>query len=253
MNALRWKSINVQNKKLYVISLYGSPSQSKDEFEPFLLNFEHLVSDRIRHDPLFMLVTGDFIVQMSYSWNNDLTASEGSHFVAITSSYGLSQLICGPKNILPSSCSYVDLIFMNQSNSIIGSGVHVSLYPNCHQQMVYAKLNLRIECTPQPRNPRPHCMNSYFGTIKILTLNCSIVRLKPSAGRNCLKISKQLFFKISSQIRAQSVMTRTSLPRWYNDQIKIAIEKNNHLFKNYMDNGRLVVDCVKLKKRQVQN
>ena len=48
-------------------------------------------------------------------------------------------------------------------------------------------------------------------------------------------------------------MTRTSLPRWYNDQIKIQIEKNNHLFKNYMDNSRLVVDRVKLKKMQVQN
>ena len=102
------------------------------------------------HNPLFMLVTGDFIVQTSYSWNNDLTASEGSHFVAITSSYGLRQLICEPKNILPSSSSYVDLIFMNQSNSIIDSGVHASLYPNCHQQMVYAKLNLKIEYTPQP-------------------------------------------------------------------------------------------------------
>ena len=32
--------INIQNKKGYVISLYRSPSQSKDEFDHFLLNVE---------------------------------------------------------------------------------------------------------------------------------------------------------------------------------------------------------------------
>ena len=31
--------INIQNKKGYVISLYRSPSQSKDKFDQFLLNF----------------------------------------------------------------------------------------------------------------------------------------------------------------------------------------------------------------------
>ena len=39
--------INIQNKKGFVISLYPSPNQSKDEFDQFLLNFEQLVSDRI--------------------------------------------------------------------------------------------------------------------------------------------------------------------------------------------------------------
>ena len=37
--------INIQNKKGYVISLYRPPSESRDEFDQFLLNFEQLTSD----------------------------------------------------------------------------------------------------------------------------------------------------------------------------------------------------------------
>ena len=52
--------INIQNKKGYVISLYRSPSQSKDEFDQFLLNFEQLISDIMSQNRHFLLVTGDF-------------------------------------------------------------------------------------------------------------------------------------------------------------------------------------------------
>ena len=55
--------IYIQNKKGYVISLYRSPSQRKDEFDQFLLNFEQLISDRMSQNPHFILVTGDFNVR----------------------------------------------------------------------------------------------------------------------------------------------------------------------------------------------
>ena len=67
--------INIQNKKGFVISLYWSPNQSKDEFDQFLLNFEQLISDRMSQNPHFILVTGDFNVRSSSWWKNDLTMS----------------------------------------------------------------------------------------------------------------------------------------------------------------------------------
>ena len=51
--------INIQNKKGYLISLYRSPSQSKDKFDHFIVNFEQLVSDRMSQNSLFILVTGN--------------------------------------------------------------------------------------------------------------------------------------------------------------------------------------------------
>ena len=52
--------INIQNNAGYVIYLYQSPSQSKYEFDHFLLNFEQFISDRMSQNRLFMLVTGDW-------------------------------------------------------------------------------------------------------------------------------------------------------------------------------------------------
>ena len=48
--------------------------------------------------------------------------------------------------ILPSSC--IGLIFMSQSNLIADSSVHSSLDPNCHYQILFAKLNLHIVYPP---------------------------------------------------------------------------------------------------------
>ena len=128
--------------------MYRSPSQSKDEFGQFFLNFEQLISDRMSHNPHFILVTGDFNIWSFSWWKNDLTTIEGNQVDAITSSYGLSQLICEPTHILQNSSSCIDLIFINQNNFIMDSGVHASLHPNCHHQIVYAKLNLKIEHPP---------------------------------------------------------------------------------------------------------
>ena len=67
---------------------------------------------------------------------------------AITSSYGLSQLVCEPTHILPNLSSCIDLIFINQNKFTRNSGVHASLHPNFHHPIVYAKLNLKIEYPP---------------------------------------------------------------------------------------------------------
>ena len=56
-------------------------------------------------------------------------------------SYILSQLTCEPTHIWPNSSSCIDLIFINQNDFIMDSGVHASLHPNCPHQIVYAKLN----------------------------------------------------------------------------------------------------------------
>ena len=140
--------VNIQNKKGFVISLYRSPNESKDEFDQFLINFEQLLSDRMSQNRHFILVTGDFNVRSSFWCKNDITTSEGNQLDVIASSYGLSQLIFEPTHIFPDSSSWIDLIFINQNNLITDSGVHASLHPNCHHQIVYAKLNLKTEYPP---------------------------------------------------------------------------------------------------------
>ena len=45
------------------------------------------------------------------------------------------------------SASCIDLIFTNQSNLVIDSGVHPSLHTNCHHSIVYSKLNVNVKFT----------------------------------------------------------------------------------------------------------
>ena len=91
--------INIQNKKGYVVSLTDHLVKVRMSLISFVLNFEQLISDKMSPDPHFILVTGDFNVRSSSWWKNDLTTSEGNQVYAITSSYGLSQLICEPTHI----------------------------------------------------------------------------------------------------------------------------------------------------------
>ena len=58
--------ISIHNKKGHAISLHQSPSQSKVEFDQFLLNFKQLISDRMSRNPYFILAPGEFNVQSSY-------------------------------------------------------------------------------------------------------------------------------------------------------------------------------------------
>ena len=68
---------------------------------------------------------------------------------AITSQFGLKQLIQEPTHILNDSSSCIDLIFTSQPNLIMGLRVHYTLHQNCHHQLIYAKVNLKV-FSPSP-------------------------------------------------------------------------------------------------------
>ena len=48
----------------------------------------------------------------------------------------------------PNTSSCIDLIFTDQPNLVVDSGVHPSLHSNCHHQITYCKFNLFIEYSP---------------------------------------------------------------------------------------------------------
>ena len=85
--------------------LYRSSSQTQDEFEFFLKNFE-LTLDKIRENNLFIAVVLDDFNANSNNWcKADITSLEGSMIGTIASSYGLNQIIQEPIHVLNSSSS----------------------------------------------------------------------------------------------------------------------------------------------------
>ena len=66
----------------------------------------------------------------------------------MTSQFGLNQIINEPTHITKNSSTCIDLLFTSQTNLVIKSGVHSSLNPNCHHQIIFAKFDLRIFYPP---------------------------------------------------------------------------------------------------------
>ena len=82
------------------------------------------------------------------------------------------------QHVLENSSSCVDLIFISQPNLVVDSGVHPSLHPNCHHQIVYAKLKLKIHF--------PHLTNEKYGIMEEGTLNLSEEQFMNLIGREHL-------------------------------------------------------------------
>ena len=122
------------------ISLYRSPSQSPDVFEKFTDNFELNLDKIANKNPYLIVILGDFNAKSSNWYKHDTTIYEGSKINAITSQFGLKQLIKEPTHSLNDSSSCIDLIFTSQPNLVMESGVHSPLYQNCHHQLIHAKL-----------------------------------------------------------------------------------------------------------------
>ena len=122
------------------ISLYRSPNQSSDDFVSFLDNFELTLDALAQKNPFLMIALGDFNAKSSNWYNKDITSDEGRKIEAVTSQHGLRQEI--------------------------ESGVHPSLHPNCHHQIVFAKFNLDIVYPPPYEREIWHYQKANIDLIK---------------------------------------------------------------------------------------
>ena len=128
--------------------IYRSSSQNNSEFDSFLSNLEQLLRDINKCKPTVYVITGGFNARSSSWLSEDFNTSEGTKLYSLTSSNGFSQLINEPTHIKTNSSSCIDLIFTDQLNLSVNSGVHSSLHPNCHHQIVHTKFNLNISYSP---------------------------------------------------------------------------------------------------------
>ena len=142
--------ISLGGKLCNFISSYRSPSQSLNVFEKFADNFELNLDKITNKNPYLIVILGDFNAKSCNWYKHDTTTYEGSNIDAITSQFGLQQLIQESTHILSDSLSCIDLIFTSQSNLVMESGVHSSLHLNCYHQLIYVKSNLKVSFPPPP-------------------------------------------------------------------------------------------------------
>ena len=73
--------------------LYMSPSQTHDEFETFLKNFELTLDKNHENNSFMTVVLGDFNAKSNNWCKDDITSPECSKTDAIASGHGMNQLI----------------------------------------------------------------------------------------------------------------------------------------------------------------
>ena len=124
--------VSINNKRGYVVSMYCSPSQTSNDFNSFTTNLEKIVVNISSANSHFILMIGDFNAKSSNWPSNDTTTAEGAQLDYLISLYGMKQVITEPTHILENSSSCIDLIFSNQPNLIMDSGVHPTLHSKFH-------------------------------------------------------------------------------------------------------------------------
>ena len=80
--------VKIGDKTRNFVSLYRSPSQTKDEFENFIKNLE-INLEHIANKSPFLL--GNFNARMQGWYQNDITTFEGCKIDIATFQFGLSQ------------------------------------------------------------------------------------------------------------------------------------------------------------------
>ena len=83
------------------------------------------------------MVLGDFNAKCKLWFDQDNTTYEGSILHDLMAQCSFTQIIHEQTHILESSVSCIDLVFTSQENLVTNSGVHSSLHPNCHHQIVF--------------------------------------------------------------------------------------------------------------------
>ena len=136
--------VKIGEKTCNFVSLYRTPSQTKDEFENFIKNLELNLEHIANKSSFLIVVLGHFNARMQGWYRNDITTFDGCMIGFATSQFSLGQIVKEPIHIFSNSASRIDLIFRFQPNLVINSGVHPPLYPNCHHEIIFTKFNLTI-------------------------------------------------------------------------------------------------------------
>ena len=80
------REINIQNTTGYAAVLDRSPSQSSNEFEEFLVNFDKLWNQV--NISSFTVILRDFNARSQSWWSDDIRSYEGSHIDFLINTYG---------------------------------------------------------------------------------------------------------------------------------------------------------------------
>ena len=229
-------SLSVYGKQCNITLIYRSPSQSSEEFDKFLSNFEFLLDYIANRNPFVSIIIGDFNARSNNWCSSDKTTYEGKKIESLTSQCGFKQVISDPTHILESSSSCIDLIFTSQPNLVMNSGVHSSLHPNCHHQIIHAKFNLKIFYPPPYERVVWHYQDANNDLIQRSISQFNWERAFSNKGVNKqISIFNETILNIMTNfIPHETKIFNDREPPWINNKVKTMIQEKNKVYQLYL-------------------
>ena len=149
------------------------------------------------------------------------------------------QRISQSTHLLPQTSYRIDLIFTDEPNLIVDSGVYPSLHLNCHHQITYGKLNLSIEYPS-----RYECSVWDYNRANNKEIKKFIESVKWEVMFNDNSVQKQVSIFNETLMNILSNFTPNKLVTlddrntpWMNDFVKSKIKWKNQLCKIYIKNA----------------
>ena len=142
----------------------------------------------------------------------------------------------------------IDLIFTDQPNLSVNSGIHASLHPNSHHQIVQSKFDLNIFYTP----PYQRLVRDYKkAVVSNIQKALDLVSWEKLFGNKNIDIRSQSSVKQIKYIQkfcSKKVITCNDKdPISMNEKIKSKVKSKNQLYKVYIKNDRNKTDFFNFK------
>ena len=152
--------------------------------------------------------------------------SEGITIENVTSEFGLSQMITEATHILECSSSCIDFIFTTQPNLVVESGVHQSLHPNCHHQIVLPP--------PYPRDIWHYKQADTELIRRVITdSNWDRAFLNTNVNEKVSIFISTLLNILSKFILHETIVCSDKDPPWFIGQSNLSFKKKKDTFNKY--------------------
>ena len=245
--------ITLDRKKIFFTVLYRSPSikANSPEFDLFLQHFQNLVSSIKNENPYAMFFTGDFNAHCQNWYLSGDTNSEGLLIDDLTSSLNLDQLVSVPTHFEENNNpSCIDLIFTDQPNIVMETGVLPSLDTFCKHQIIFCRLNLRIPpASPYEREIFHYDSADLHGIQNFIN---GFPWEQHFAGHDpswqVEFFNETILNVMRNFIPNEKITVKPKDPPWITKDLKRLIKRQNRQYKNFVRNG-----CQPTEKHLVEN
>ena len=152
--------------------------------------------------------------------------------------------------MLPNSSSCIDLIFTEQPNVAVNSGVHPSLHVKCHHQIIHCKSNLMIIYPPPYERLAWDYKRANTDAIisSINQVDWEFLFSNKNVHQQVYIFNKTLMSIFSNFIPNKYVTFNDKDPPWMKHYLKHKIHCKNSLYLKYSKHGKKNCDYIELQR-----